>query len=670
PMDLHGIAMVAGLHLGVGFKWGVTIFCQDVGHYKFKAFETHHVPRSSPILGALSLARANLLPPPKRIRSSDFVTNLEDHLDESFESSAEIDECIAYVDALRARGIDARVVVEAVDREESEAGTRGSVEVRVERVTNPAIPGDITKPAQEARAVEVTYETFKDLVQRFHVHTEEILVRRVQAIDNVQRDQGYRIIATGQQSAILSERISELERDNMRLRGTLDFAIPSIPYSFVAITETPSHSSSACPSRKRSRFPTTFLSVSSPIPGALSSVRAGLLPPRKRIRSSDSATNLKDYLDEISESSVPRETSLRDNVDVRSGDEPYSEPDIDHEVRDDRVTHLVVLDDIHEPTQDDGAIEVIESIKRDQGYRIVATGHQSDVLTMLNTRSGATMTCEAVNELIARRVAKALKARNDSRNLEPLRKVRTNMKTKMMMIMKVEIEEEMEMRNDLTAYTQRFQELVLLCTRMVSNEEDKVEIFNGGLLDNIQGNVIVDEPTILQDAIRVANNLMDQKLKGYARNAENKRRPGHYRKDCPKLRNHNCGNKTGNKTRNDEATVRAYAIEEGGGANPDSNVIKGTFLLNNCYASMLFDLGANRSFVSSTFSALLDVAPSTLDTSYDVEFVDGRISKTNVILRGCTLGLLGHPFDIDLIPVELGSFDVIIGMDWLASTTL
>ncbi|GJU24624.1 putative reverse transcriptase domain-containing protein [Tanacetum coccineum] len=80
---------------------------------------------------------------------------------------------------------------------------------------------------------------------------------------------------------------------------------------------------------------------------------------------------------------------------------------------------------------------------------------------------------------------------------------------------------------------------------------------------------------------------------------------------------------------------------------------------------MLFDSGANRSFVSSTFSALLDVVPSTLDTSYAVELADGRISETNVVLRGCTLGLLGHSFDIDLMPVELGSFDVIIGMDWL-----
>ncbi|GKC48618.1 putative reverse transcriptase domain-containing protein [Tanacetum coccineum] len=231
--------------------------------------------------------------------------------------------------------------------------------------------------------------------------------------------------------------------------------------------------------------------------------------------------------------------------------------------------------------------------------------------------------------------------------------------------------------NDLTAYTRRFQEL---------------------------GNVIAAKPTRLQDAIRIANNLMDQKLKGYARNVENKRRfdnnprdncrqqpsfkqknvggqnvarayttrnnekkgrPGHYRKDCPKLRNQKRGNKTGNKIGNNEATTKAYAIK-GGGTNPDSNVITGMFLLNNCYASMLFDSGVDRSFVSSTFSALLDVAPSTLDTSYVVELADGRISETNVILRGCTLGLLGHPFDIHLMPIELGSFDVIIGMDWLA----
>ncbi|GKA94310.1 putative reverse transcriptase domain-containing protein [Tanacetum coccineum] len=142
-------------------------------------------------------------------------------------------------------------------------------------------------------------------------------------------------------------------------------------------------------------------------------------------------------------------------------------------------------------------------------------------------------------------------------------------------------------------------------------------------------------------------------------------RPGHYRNECPKLKNQNRRNKTGNKTGNNEAKARSYAIE-GGGVGPDSNAVTGTFLINNRYTTMLFDSGADRCFVSTTFSTLLDVIPSTLDTSYVVELADGRILETNVILRGCTLGLLGHPFDIDLMPVELDSFDVIVGMDWLA----
>ncbi|GJR23144.1 putative reverse transcriptase domain-containing protein [Tanacetum coccineum] len=78
--------------------------------------------------------------------------------------------------------------------------------------------------------------------------------------------------------------------------------------------------------------------------------------------------------------------------------------------------------------------------------------------------------------------------------------------------------------NDLTAYTQRFQELILLCTRMVPDEEDRVGWFIGGLLDNIQGNVIAANPARLQDVIRIANQLMDKKVQGYAaRSAENKR---------------------------------------------------------------------------------------------------------------------------------------------------
>ncbi|GKB30892.1 putative reverse transcriptase domain-containing protein, partial [Tanacetum coccineum] len=102
------------------------------------------------------------------------------------------------------------------------------------------------------------------------------------------------------------------------------------------------------------------------------------------------------------------------------------------------------------------------------------------------------------------------------------------------------------------------------------------------------------------------------------------------------------------------------------GQNPDNNVVYGTFLLNNRYASILFDTGADRSFVSTTFSSRIVITPTALDHDYDVELADGRIVGLNTIIRGCTLNLLNHPFNIDLMPVELGSFDVIIGMDWLA----
>ncbi|GJR36700.1 putative reverse transcriptase domain-containing protein [Tanacetum coccineum] len=136
---------------------------------------------------------------------------------------------------------------------------------------------------------------------------------------------------------------------------------------------------------------------------------------------------------------------------------------------------------------------------------------------------------------------------------------------------------------------------------------------------------------------------------------------GHFKRDCPRLKNNNCGNQAGNGG----ATARAYVVGTAG-TNPNSNVVTGTFLLNNRYALILFDTGADRSFVSIAFSSLIDIIPTTLDHGYDVELADGKIIWVNTLIRSCTLNFLNHPFNIDLMPIEIGSFDVIIGMDWLS----
>ncbi|GJX29003.1 putative reverse transcriptase domain-containing protein [Tanacetum coccineum] len=284
--------------------------------------------------------------------------------------------------------------------------------------------------------------------------------------------------------------------------------------------------------------------------------------------------------------------------------------------------------------------------------------------------------------------------------------------------------------NDLAAYTQRFHELTMMCTKMVPKEEDQVKRYvrknaeNKRRLEvnqrdnrgqhlpfkrqNVGGQNVARAYTTGNNKRKPYNGLLplcnkcklhhegpcivrcgkynkvghltwDCKVTSPATSTQrgqivNQRvftcfeygRKGHYRSDCPKLKDQNRRNKAGNKKGVGEARGKAYVLG-GGEANPDSNIVKGTFLLNNHYASMIFDSGADRSFVLTTFSTLLDITPDTLDVSYAVELANGGISKTNTILRGCTLGLLGHPFNIDLMPIELGSFDIIIGMDWLAN---
>ncbi|GJV48411.1 putative reverse transcriptase domain-containing protein [Tanacetum coccineum] len=128
---------------------------------------------------------------------------------------------------------------------------------------------------------------------------------------------------------------------------------------------------------------------------------------------------------------------------------------------------------------------------------------------------------------------------------------------------------------------------------------------------------------------------------------------GHTRNHYPKK----------NKPQGGNASGRAYVIKDANKQGP--NVVIGAFLLNNRYASILFDSGSDKSFVNTRFSHLIDINPDKLDVSYEVELADGKVVSTNTVLRGCTLNLVNHLFEIYLMPIELVMFDVIIGMDWL-----
>ncbi|GJV62041.1 reverse transcriptase domain-containing protein [Tanacetum coccineum] len=238
--------------------------------------------------------------------------------------------------------------------------------------------------------------------------------------------------------------------------------------------------------------------------------------------------------------------------------------------------------------------------------------------------------------------------------------------------------------NDLKPYVRRFQELTTLCPNMVPNNEKLLEAFIGGLPRSIKGNVTASKPQTLEEAINIAQRLMDQNRRqetgsAYTVTSSENSRMGHLSKNCRSKKPatgsnqlpvtvvcHACGEK-GHYTNqcrktNVNAQGRAYMLRDKN-AHQDPNVVTGTFLLNQHLTKVLFDSGADRSFISIPLASKLNIPSVTIDTFYDIEMADGNLVSTNTIIKGCTLTLLNQPFEIDLMPIKLGSFDVVIGMD-------
>nr|GEZ57350.1 hypothetical protein [Tanacetum cinerariifolium] len=279
----------------------------------------------------------------------------------------------------------------------------------------------------------------------------------------------------------------------------------------------------------------------------------------------------------------------------------------------------------------------------------------------------------------------------------------------------------------------RFNELALMCPRTIEPERVKVDTYIWGLTDNIKGEVTSSKPANLNEAVRMAHKLIEQKsqarderiLEGKKRKWENFQsgnsscksnhrdnsrqtlqnnqkqgnaramvtvptngnvsygslplceccftrhvglciikcrkcgKFGHKARYCkeknvvtganalPILTCYDCGEQEEVR----EVFGRAYAIKDAEPQGP--NMVTGMFLLNTRYASVLFDSGSDRSFVDTRFSSMLNIDPIKIRASYEVELADGRVVSTNIVLKGCTLNLVNHIFEINLMPIEL-----------------
>ncbi|GJW65949.1 reverse transcriptase domain-containing protein [Tanacetum coccineum] len=572
------------------------------------------VPALPPVFGALSLVRADLIPSPKRVRGSD-----EPHLEQDInpEIQAEIDECFAYADALRDRGIDTRVVVEAVD--------------------------DVENRRCEGHRFEV--------------------------IEGVQREQGHRIVRVESAVTALTKRIAELEMDNRRLRGTVSVESQRVDrlqrgmscmqrelrqirrlrfYDRVRVGKF-----EAC-ARKHMGFRPKICSL------VLQKI------PNTRSRASRTHMEIEDLIaHRVAEEMEAREAAmnlepLNENGDEQEGGNGNGGNGNGGNGGNGNRGNRGNGNGGNEGNGNEGngnggnggngngGNEENGNGNRNMNHGMnyggfMPVAQECTFQDFLKCKPQNFSGTEGVGNVIvaeptklqdAIRIANNLidqKLKGCDRSAENKRRLENNPRDNhgLQLVFK---RQNVGGQNVARAYTARNNKRKGyvgplpycnkcrlhhegLCTIRCGNYKNVGHLTRdcrAAIAPNTQRATVGNQPGVICYECG---------------------RPGHFRKDCPKLRNKFHGNQTrnknGNKTENqtggNEATTKAYAIG-GGGTNLDSNVVTGMFLLNNCYASMLFNSGADISFVSSTFSTFLDVAPSTLDTSYAVELADGRIS--------------------------------------------
>nr|GEW60348.1 putative reverse transcriptase domain-containing protein [Tanacetum cinerariifolium] len=257
----------------------------------------------------------------------------------------------------------------------------------------------------------------------------------------------------------------------------------------------------------------------------------------------------------------------------------------------------------------------------------------------------------------------------------------------------------------------------VLCPNMVPNNEKLMEVFIVGLPISIEGNVTASKPQTLEEAINIAQRLMDQVTKhnsiqgtnDHKCKFEDKRnisRNNNYRNNYQNISNNRTNDFRQQQNRRPETfrsyvatptenheytgnrplcqrctlhhtgfcTIRCQVYNKVGhltkncrnkGPAIGSNLQTVSVICHACGEKRHYQR-SDKSFVYISFASMLNILSITLDTTYNIKIADGNLISTNTVIQGCTLTLLNQPFKIDLMPIKLGCFDVVIGMDWLS----